>query len=134
LTIDEVDGGDVNTTLSIQLIAQQVWFSEREAFLSWSRFDKDTAVENDSGLRYILYSSNCDVSNNASIVENTTNNYAHLALGDTDDEFYNISAVNGDQRSTINELFRISPGGTMMILIVILIARLIITCSCNKEY
>lgn len=103
----------MNTTLSIQLITQQVWFSELEAFLSWSRFDKNTVVENDSGLRYILYSSNCDVSNNASIVENTTNNYARLSLGDSGDEFYNISAVDeaGDQTSTINELFRISPGG-----------------------
>ena len=103
----------MNTTLSVQLIAQQVWFSEHEAFLSWSRFDKDTVVENDSSLRYILYSSNCDVSNNASVIENTTNNYARLSLGDPDGEFFNISAVDeaGYQRSTINELFRISPGG-----------------------
>ena len=110
---------DINTTLSIQLITQQVWFSEREAFLSWSRFDKNTVVENDSGLRYILYSSNCDISNNASIVENTTNNNARLSLGDSDDEliyYYNISAIDeaGDQKSTINELFRISPGGKKM--------------------
>ncbi|MCG8621119.1 MAG: hypothetical protein MJE68_03820 [Proteobacteria bacterium] len=103
----------MNTTLSIQLISQQVCFRENEAFLSWSRFDKDTIVENDFDLRYILYSSNCDISNNASVVENTTNNYARLPLGDSDDEIYNISAVDaaGDQRSTINELFRISPGG-----------------------
>ena len=109
---------DINTTLSIQLITQQVWFSEREAFLSWSRFDKNTVVENDSGLRYILYSSNCDISNNASVVENITDNYARLSLGDidSDDEFYNISAIDeaGDQKSTINELFRISPGGKKM--------------------
>ena len=108
---------DMNTTLSIQLITQQVWFSEREAFLSWSRFDKDTIiVDNDSGLIYILYSSsNCDISNNASVVENTTKNNARLSL---DDEliYYNISAVDeaGDQKSTINELFRISPGGKKM--------------------
>ena len=111
--LDGDDGVDMNTTLSIQLIAQQVWFSENEAFLSWSRFDKDTVVENDPGLRYILYNSNCDISNNASAVENTTNNFAHLSLGDSDGEYFNISAVDeaGDQRSTINELFRISPGG-----------------------
>ena len=113
LTIDGVDGVDMNITLSIQLIAQQVWFSEHEAFLSWSRFEKDTVVENDPGLRYILYNSNCDISNNASAVENTTNNYAHLSLGDSNGEYFNISAVDeaGYQRSTINELFRISPGG-----------------------
>ena len=110
----------MNTTLSIQLITQQVWFSERETFLSWSKFDKDTIiVENESSLRYILYSSNCDISNNASIVENTTNNNARLSLGDSDDEliyYYNISAIDeaGDQKSTINELFRISPGGKKM--------------------
>ena len=104
---------DMNTTLSIQLITQLVWFSEHEAFLSWSRFDKDTVVENDPSLRYILYSSNCDISNNASAVENTTNNCAYLSLGDSDGEYFNISAVDeaGDQRSTINELFRISSGG-----------------------
>ena len=115
-TLDEVDGVDINTTLSIQLITQQLWFSEHEAFLSWNRFDKNTVVENDSGLRYILYSSNCDISNNASVVENTTSNYARLSFGDSGDKFYNISAVDeaGDQISTINELFRISSGGKKM--------------------
>ena len=107
---------EMNTTLSIQLNAQEVWFSENEAFLSWNRFDKDTVAENDSSLRYIVYSSNCDISNNASAIENTTNNYARLSLNDFSDidgVYFNISAVDetGDQRSTINELFRISPGG-----------------------
>ena len=114
--IDGENGEDTNTTLIVQLIAQQVWFSEYETFLSWNRFDKDTVVENDSSLRYILYSSNCDISNNASVVENTTNNNARLSLSDPDGEFFNISAVDGDgnQQSTINELFRISPGGNRM--------------------
>ena len=114
---------DMNATLSIQLNAQQVWFSESEVFLSWNRFDKDTVVENDSSLRYILYSSNCDVSNNASAVENTTNNYARLSLNDFSDInsiYFNISAIDeaGDQKSTINELFRIIPGGKICIALV----------------
>lgn len=107
---------DMNTTLSIQLVAQQVWFSEHEAFLRWSRFDKDTAVENDPGLRYVLYKSNCDISNNASAVENSTNSYARLLLdsfSEINSLYFSISAVDesGDQTSTINEPFRIDSGG-----------------------
>ena len=108
----------MNATLSVQLIAQQIWFSEHEAHLSWSRFDKDTIVKNDPGLRYVLYKSNCDTLNNASSVENSTNTYAHLILGDFSELnsiYFSISAFDaaGDQTSSINEPFRIDSGGKM---------------------
>lgn len=107
-----------STTLSIQLVAQRVWFSESGAFLGWSIFDKDDVVEDNANLTFILYKSNCDIVNNASAVESSTNSYAQLSLDDfTDitDVYFNIRAFDetGNQSSIINEPFRIDSGGIL---------------------
>ena len=115
--IDNGDGEDDNATapaLTLDLLYQQVRFTEGDISLSWSLFNKNDVVESPPGSSSVVYTSTCDVSN-ASVAANTTNTYAVLSPRDEyEDDYFNITAFdeNREQIGTVVEPIRISSGGT----------------------
>lgn len=110
---DGTDGEDTNSTITIQLIPQQLQFELEQVSLGWNTYDKDSVVS--SNLRYSLYTSSCDLSN-ISVAVNTTTTSTTLSLeGYDSNTYFNITAFdeNGEQNSTINEPFRINSGGNV---------------------
>ena len=143
LHTDGTDGEDTNSTITIQLIPQQLQFELEQVSLGWNTYDKDSVVS--SNLRYSLYTSSCDLSN-ISVAVNTTTTSTTLSLeGYDSNTYFNITAFdeNGEQNSTINEPFRINSGGNVnnawyinlyiQWLCISNSCALLIVCSCYSE-
>ena len=111
MSIATSDGGDGDPALEIELLYQQLRFTQEQFNLSWSIFDKDTIID-DIEESSTVFASTCDL-NNATVVVNTTDTTTVFSTDGYQDAFFNITAFNetGTQIATMDEPFRLEPGG-----------------------
>lgn len=105
------DTAEGELVLELQVLLQQLQFTSRDVSLGWNIFDQYDNIVN-SSLRYYVYTSDCNLRNTVTVA-NTTKTSATINLNGREDTHYNIIALdeNGEEYSTINEIFRIDSGG-----------------------
>lgn len=106
-----------STESSIDVLLQELQITSEDVSVSWSLIERDSCAIQSSGsdTRSVVYTSNCDTSNN-SVAVNTTNTFATIPFDGEENTYFNLTVFDGnsgEQIATINEPFRINPGGKL---------------------